>query len=433
MTTALLTDHYELTMLDAARHSGLWSTECVFDVFARRLPPGRRYGVVAGTERVLDAIADFQFGDEELAFLDDRSIVSPSTLEWLATYRFRGDVRGYAEGEVFFPHSPLMSIQGTFAETVILETIVLSVLNHDSAVASAAARMVGAAEGRPLIEMGSRRTGEQSAVTAARAAYLAGFFATSNLEAGRRFGIPTLGTAAHAFTLLHEHEKDAFAAQVATLGTETTLLVDTYDVERAVAAAIEVGGVNLGAVRIDSGDLPVIVRQVRAQLDRLGATTTNIVVTSDLDEYTIAGLGAAPVNSFGVGTSVVTGSGHPAAGLVYKLVARRYGTDDWVSVQKASKGKTNLGGLKTATRSLENGCAVSEDIILGGGSHSAPGRPLVVDLLRGGDPVKVSSPEETLEYAREQHRQALAELPPDAMRLTVGEPAIPTFFHETTP
>jgi nicotinate phosphoribosyltransferase len=432
MSTALLTDHYELTMLDAARHSGQWNTECVFDVFARRLPSGRRYGVVAGIGRVIEAIAEFRFGEHELAFLDNANIVSADTLTWLAHYHFRGDVRGYREGEVYFPHSPILSVQGTFADAVVLETVILSILNHDSAVAAAAARMVGAAEGRPLIEMGSRRTGEHSAWAAARAAYIAGFDGTSNLEAGRRFGIPTFGTAAHAFTLLHNSEKEAFAAQVATLGEGTTLLVDTYDIERAVTAAIEVGGVNLGAVRIDSGDLAVAAKQVRAQLDALGATSTRIVVTSDLDEYTIAGLGSAPVNAFGVGTSVVTGSGHPAAGLVYKLVARKDPSGNWVSVQKTSTGKSNAGGLKTATRQVSAGVATAEEIVLGGVEHPESGRPLIVNHVVAGEPVNTGSPEAVVVSARDHHRMAVAELPADSRRLGAGEPVIPTIFSDTT-
>lgn len=430
MSTALLTDHYELTMLDAARRSGQASTECVFDVFARRLPQGRRFGVVAGIGRVVDAVKDFQFGDDELGFLDDRGIVSKDTLQWLANYRFGGRIRGYAEGDIFFPHSPILSVHGSFADAVVLETVILSILNHDSAVASAAARMVSAAEGRPLIEMGSRRTGEHSAWSAARAAYLVGFQGTSNLEAGRRFGIPTFGTAAHAFTLLHDSEREAFAAQVATLGTQTTLLVDTYDIERAVTAAIDVGGTSLGAVRIDSGDLPVIVRQVRAQLDSLGATSTRIVVTSDLDEYTIAGLGSAPVDAFGVGTSVVTGSGHPAAGLVYKLVARKDAGGSWVAVQKTSTGKTNAGGIKHATRVIDGGTAIEEAMTV---DIPAPaGRPLVHDLVVDGEPVVDRSPKATLEHARNHHLQVIAELPQDAFRLTSGDPAIPTTIDSVT-
>jgi nicotinate phosphoribosyltransferase len=294
VTSALLTDRYEFTMVEAALKAGTADRRCVFELFARRLPQGRRYGLVAGTGRFLAELTQFRFGDDELAWLRDGRIVDDRTVDWLADYRFSGDIRGYAEGEVYLPGSPLLVVESTFAEGVLLETLALSVFNYDSAVASAAARMVSAADGRPLAEMGSRRTGERSAVAAARAAYVAGFVATSNLEAGRTWGVPTMGTAAHAFTLLHDTEREAFEAQVASLGPGTTLLVDTYDIPEAVRTAVEVAGTGLGAVRIDSGDLPALVSQVRAQLDGLGATGTKITVTNDLDEYTIAALRAAP-------------------------------------------------------------------------------------------------------------------------------------------
>ena len=267
MTSALLTDRYELTMIDAAIGSGLHERECVFEVFARRLPDGRRYGIVAGTGRLLELIREFRFGDAELEWLRTNNVVRAATLDWLADYSFAGSISGYREGEVYFPGSPMLVVQGGFAESVVLETLVLSVLNYDSAVASAASRMVNAAVGRPLAEMGSRRASERAAVAAARAAFIAGFGATSNLEAGRTWGVPTMGTAAHAFTLLHENERAAFEAQVAALGPSTTLLVDTYNVTAAVELAVEVAGTDLGAVRIDSGDLPSQVAAVRAQLD----------------------------------------------------------------------------------------------------------------------------------------------------------------------
>jgi nicotinate phosphoribosyltransferase len=196
--TGLLTDHYELTMLQAALREGTADRRCVFEVFTRRLPEGRRYGVVAGTGRLLDAIPHFHYGDEQLARLRDTGVLDTATCDYLANYWFVGNISGYAEGELFFPGSPVLTVEGTFAETVLLETLTLSILNHDSAVASAAARMAYAAGDRPCIEMGSRRTHEEAAVAAARAAYLAGFAATSNLAAGKRFGVPTAGTAAHS-------------------------------------------------------------------------------------------------------------------------------------------------------------------------------------------------------------------------------------------
>lgn len=428
MGTALLTDRYELTMIDAAMGSGMHERECVFEVFTRRLPEGRRYGMVAGTGRLLDAIESFRFGDEELAFLRDNSVVRAEALDWLADFRFRGQVWGYREGETFFPGSPLLVVEGTFAEAVLLETIVLSVLNYDSAVASAAARMVTAAEGRPLAEMGSRRANERSAVAAARAAYIAGFSATSNLEAGRRWGVPTMGTAAHSFTLLHDSEEEAFAAQVAALGPGTTLLVDTYDIATGVERAVAAAGTGLGAVRIDSGDLPVQVAAVRAQLDALGATGTRITVTNDLDEFTIAALRAAPVDSYGVGTSVVTGSGHPACGFVYKLVAHRDEAGSWIPVAKKSAAKATVGGRKTPVRTRENGVAVAETLYIEDAPHDHDGRALHVPFIRDGEIDSRWRGASGVALAREHAASALAELPADAVRLGRGEPAIPTLY-----
>jgi nicotinate phosphoribosyltransferase len=430
MSTALLTDRYELTMLDAAIGSGTHDRECVFEVFARRLPDTRRYGVVAGTGRLLELIHDFRFGDAELDWLRSTGVVRQETADWLAEYSFRGSITGYREGDLYFPGSPILVVQGSFAEAVILETLTLSVLNYDSAVASAAARMVSAASGRPLAEMGSRRTGERSAVAAARAAFIVGFGATSNLEAGRSWGIPTMGTAAHSFTLLHDSEEAAFQAQVDALGPSTTLLVDTYDIPTAVALAVKVAGTSLGAVRIDSGDLPAQVAAVRAQLDSLGATNTRITVTNDLDEYTIAALRAAPVDSFGVGTAVVTGSGEPASGMVYKLVAHRDAADEWVSVAKKSAAKATVGGRKFPVRSLHgSGIARAETIYVDSPASAGPGeRPLLVPLLTGGEvDARYTGPDGTA-LAREHHEQAIAELPDDAFRLSRGEPAIPTVY-----
>jgi len=429
MSTALLTDRYELTMVDAALRDGRASRRSVFELFARRLPAGRRFGVVAGTGRLLELVEDFRFGPPELAWLEREKVVSAETLDWLEAYRFTGTIRGYREGELYFPGSPLLVVEGTFAEAVVLETIALSVLNYDSAVASAAARMVAAAEGRPLAEMGSRRTGERSAVAAARAAYIAGFAATSNLEAGRTWGVPTMGTAAHSFTLLHDSEEEAFAAQVAAMGTGTTLLVDTYDIAEGVATAVRVAGPELGAVRIDSGDLAVVVREVRAQLDGLGATGTRITVTNDLDEYAIAALRSAPVDSFGVGTSLVTGSGAPAAGMVYQLVAHIDDDGTWQAVGKKSDGKATVGGRKQPVRALDAGVARSEDIwVEDPPVDASAGRPLLADLVVDGSPVPELLGPSGVEAARAHHATAIAELPPEAFALSRGEPVLPTRY-----
>jgi nicotinate phosphoribosyltransferase len=429
VTSALFTDHYELTMVDAAMASGRANRQAVFEVFGRRLPEGRRYGVFAGSGRLLDAIANFRFQQPELAFLSDHSVVREDTLNWLSEYRFSGTIRGYHEGEIYFPGSPLLVVEGTFAECVLLETLILSVLNYDSAVASAASRMVRASDARTLIEMGSRRANEHSAVVAARAAYIAGFTATSNLEAGRTYGIPTRGTAAHSFTLVHDSEEEAFRAQISAMGTSTTLLIDTYNIQEGVAAAIAAAGPKLGGVRIDSGDLPVVVREVRAQLDSLGAKDTKIVVTNDLNEHTIAGLRGAPVDVFGVGTSVVTGSGAPAVGLVYKLVARTSDSGQWVSVAKKSPHKSNPGGRKTAFRQRDRGVASEETVVIGSTSEPmADARELMVTLITEGAPASAETASERVISAREHNARASAELPPEAFSLQPGEPAIPTRF-----
>lgn len=421
-STALLTDHYELTMLQAALTSGTARRRSVFELFGRRLPEGRRYGVVAGVGRALDALEAFRFDPATLAVLAD--VVDEATLEHLAAWRFSGDVWGYAEGEVYLPGSPLLVVEAPFAEAVLLETLLLSIYNHDSAVASAASRMTRAAGTRPCIEMGSRRTHEEAAVAAARAAYVAGFATSSNLAARQRYGVPTAGTSAHAFTLLHDTEADAFRAQVRSLGSGTTLLVDTYDVAEAVRLGVEVAGPGLGAVRLDSGDLAVLAHEVRAQLDALGAHDTRIVVTSDLDEFTIAALAAAPVDGYGVGTQLVTGSGHPTCGLVYKLVAREDSSGEVVPVAKRSTAKESVGGRKWARRRYDaSGTATAE--LVGATTPPPPAddeRDLLVPLVRDGEVVG----REPLEAARDRHLRSRAELPVAAQSLSRGEPVIPT-------
>ncbi|GAA1103566.1 nicotinate phosphoribosyltransferase [Nocardiopsis composta] len=429
-SSALLTDHYELTMLEGALRSGAAHRRTVFEMFARRLPEGRRYGVVAGTGRFLDALRDFRFGTEELDYLADARVVDEATLDWLADYRFTGDAWGYGEGECYFPGSPILVVEGSFAEAVVLETVALSIYNHDTAIASAASRMTTAAHGRPLIEMGSRRTHEEAAVASARAAYISGFATTSNLAAGHRYGVPTAGTSAHAFILVHDNERHAFRSQLEALGSGTTLLVDTFDVERAVQAAVELGGTGLGGVRIDSGDLAPTAARVREQLDRLGATGTRIVVTGDLDEYAIQALAIAPVDGYGVGTSLVTGSGAPTASLVYKLVARSHGADPAAPLEpvaKRSVGKPSKGGRKWAARAFDEAGTATAEVVF---DHEPPQRPFTRPLLRrlvdGGEIVGT----EPLAAARERHARSVAELPAAAQQMSRGEPALPTRFEQ---
>ena len=425
-STALLTDKYELTMLQAALRDGSANRQVTCEVFGRRLPNERRYGVVAGTERVLRAVEDFRFSANQLAemdFLDDK------TKEYLRHYRFSGQIDGYREGELYFPNSPILTVRGTFGECLVLETVILSIMNADSAVASAASRMVTAADGRPIIEMGSRRTHEYAAVTAARAAYLAGFEATSNLEAGYRYGIPVSGTAAHSWTLAHTNpdgtpnEEATFRSQIDTLGVETTLLVDTYDITKGVETAVKVGGPQLGGVRIDSGDLGAVTRRVRKQLDDLGNHNTNIVVSSDLDEFAIAGLRGDPVDVYGVGTSVVTGSGAPTAGMVYKVVEV-----DGISVAKRSTSKQSVGGAKRALRTYRSSGVAVEEIVYPF-EEPAPDtgqldtREMTIPLMRDGHIVD-GLPD--LHASREYLDQARQTLPWEGLALSRDEAAVPT-------
>ena len=426
-TTGLLTDQYELTMVQAALRDGTADRPSVFELYGRRLPDGRRYGIVAGVGRALEALADFRFEDDDLEFLRSHSIVDGPTLEWLAGYRFTGCVWGYGEGDAYFPGSPILIVEAAFAEAVLLETLFLSIYNHDSAIASAASRMILAADGRPCIEMGSRRTHERSAVAAARAAYIAGFASTSNLRAGADYGVPTAGTAAHAFTLVHDTERDAFIAQVESLGAGTTLLVDTYDVRTAVALAVEVAGTELGAVRLDSGDLAELAHEVRRQLDALGATSTRIIVTSDLDEFAIAGLAVAPVDGYGVGTSPRDRLWRSDVRL--RLQAGRAGLDPRRHVD--SRRETERAQRNRRRPKVGAAAAEPRGHRRGGGHRNQPSprrrrrRPaLLRELVRDGEVIG----QEPLPIARDRHRQAVAELPAESHQLQRGEPAIPTEY-----
>ncbi|MFC5730212.1 MULTISPECIES: nicotinate phosphoribosyltransferase [Nocardioides] len=428
--TGLLTDRYELTMLDSFVRDGSVDRRAVFEAFARRLPEGRRYGMLAGLGRLLALVEDFTFDAGEIAWLREQGVVGDEAAAYLADFRFRGDIDGYREGDLYFPGSPVLTVTGTLGECVVLETLVLSVLNHDTAVASAAARMVDAAGGRSLIEMGGRRTHEVAAIATARAAYLAGFDSTSNLAAGRLHGLPTVGTAAHAFTLAHETEEDAFRSQVEALGVGTTLLVDTYDVAEGIRTAVRVAGPELGGIRLDSGDLAEEAVKARALLDSLGATRTRIVATSDLDEFVISALADAPIDGYGVGTRVATGSGHPTASMVYKLVA--IGSLDGDSEQltpvaKKSKDKASVGGHKRSYREYDDRGLLVAEVFVGQDESEPDGLTRVqVPLLRDGRTVHTPSLAEIRAFAA----AVLATLPADARNVAAGPPYLTVTHRE---
>lgn len=428
-------------MVDALEREGALERPSVFEVFARRLPAGRRYGVLVGTGRLVELLADLRFGPDELAWLRSEGIVSEATAAWLARLPAALDVDSLPEGSVYFPQSPVLSVRGPLGACMLIETLVLSVLNFDSAVAAAASRMTLAVGGHrsseapALIEMGSRRTNELAAPAAARAAVVAGFASSSNLEAGRRYGVPTAGTVAHAFVLAHADEREAIEAQVQAQGPGTTVLVDTYDIPSAIRLAVEVAGSELGAVRIDSGDLAAEARRARALLDELGAKATRIVVSGDLDEHAIARLehGAAeraPIDAYGVGTRLVAGSGAPSAELVYKLVALGEGSSGQMrSVAKRSADKAWPGGAKQVWRTFDGRGELAAEVVrpveagppASGAAAGSTYVPALVPLLRGGRLVEaIPAP---LELGR-RHRAVLGTLPEAGTALEDGPPAI---------
>lgn len=432
---ALLTDRYEYTMLDAALADGSAHRRCVFEVFARDLPPGRRFGVVAGTGRIINDLLSMQPSDEELAWLDDAHIVSPTTLEWLATHRFTGTIVGYREGELHTGRSPVLTVIAEFGQAILRETLVLSALNYDSAVAAAAARIRLAAGDRTLLEFGSRRTHEQAALAAARASWIAGFDATSNLAAGHQYGIPTAGTSAHAFMLVHDDEAGAFDSQATAALAPTTLLVDTYDIAQGLQRAVEIAVRHprqVGAIRIDSGDLAGEAQAARRQLDAAGLHHIRVVVSGDLDEQSIAELGHAPIDGYGVGTSLVTGSGAPTARFVYKLVARQRPIDGrFEPVAKGGGIKATTGGVKVAWRRADDDhlietLVVADDVDgwLAAVTQPSPGgtaiRPLQVPFVVNGE----ASTTHDLDEARRHHRDVMATLGDTARRLDDGPSGI---------
>ncbi len=419
--SSLLTDRYELSMLEGALASGVIDAPATFEVFTRSLANGYRYGVLGGTGRLIDELASFRFDEPTISWLLTNSIVGPTLASYLAEYRFQGDVFGYLEGEVFTAQSPVLRIEGRFAD-IVLETLTLSILNYDSGIATKASRVVHAAAGRGLIEMGSRRTNEVAAVAAARAAYVAGFAATSNLAAGLLYGVPTAGTVSHAFILAHPSERVAFQAQVAVQGSATTLLVDTFDTEAGTLLALEVAGPGLGAIRIDSGDMVNASQRSRKLLDEQGATNVKITLTGDLDEFAIAELLAreAAVDTFGVGTKLVSGYAPP--GFVFKLVAIK-DADVMRPVAKRSIGKLSTGGAKDAYR-LTTGGFPTEFIVARNVDYEAPPgvRTLSHHLFGSGGPVISTA----VDVAKAHAALAISELPVEAFDLRDHSPVLTT-------
>lgn len=390
----LLTDRYQLSMLAGYAATGLAERRAVFELFVRDLPACRRFMVAAGVARMVAALGELRFTDADLAWLDRDRVLGPvlARREVRALFeglRFRGRVLAVPEGRICFPGEPLVRVEGTLAEAQLVETLLLSIVNHDTRVASKAARIVVAAQGRPCFEFGTRRTHERAAVDAARATYVAGFAGTSNEEAGRTWGVPVTGTMAHAFVLAfaadegEEGEELAFRSFAEAFGVPSVALVDTFDTLRGVDRAARAMGDKLAGVRLDSGDLATLAPLVRARLDEAGHPKARIVLSNDLDEYSISTLlhGKAPVDSFGVGTMAVCTPDAPALGAVYKVVALEDAHGRMTAVQKRAPGKGGTAGTKQVFRARDPE-AIHDVVGLEG--ETDHGEPLLVPVFDGG-------------------------------------------------
>jgi nicotinate phosphoribosyltransferase len=396
MTQALKTDLYQLTMAAAYFHRGFRDVRVTCEAFLRRLPPRRSFLVMAGVPRFVEYLRDLHFSDEELAYL--RSLpqlgeaLTPEFVDYLRRFRFTGDVWAAPEGTVVYANEPLVRVSAPIIEAQIVETYLLSVLNHAIKVASKAARVVLAAGKAQVIEFGTRRTHDEAAVDAARAAYVAGVAASSNVAAGMRHGVPIVGTAAHMFTMAHarpdlsssESERASFASYLAVFPQHSTLLVDTYDSERGIDNAIAVAGSTLGGIRLDSGDLLALARSARAKLDAAGLRDARVIASSGLDEHAIAALIAAgaPIDSFGVGENITEPVDAPITGVVYKLVYN-HATKIGVA-KKSSGGKATRPGVKQVWR-------LADHDLVGLGDETGPtgGRALLEPVMEGGQPLPI--------------------------------------------
>jgi nicotinate phosphoribosyltransferase len=444
---ALRTDLYQLTMAAGYFHRGMTGATATCEMFVRRLPRRRRYLLAMGIERALRYLEQLRFTDEEIAFLGTvpslRDAMTPAFAAFLRDLRFTGDVWALPEGAVFFANEPVLRVRAPIVEAQIVETFLLSAINHATLVASKAARIVHAAglpdalspsAARPpaeVMEFGSRRTHPDAAVDAARAAYCASFVGTSNVEAGLRWGVPVLGTAAHMWTMAHPTEEAAFEGYVATFPSAAILLIDTYDTLRGARRAAAVAGDKLKGVRLDSGDLLPLSRAVRAILDESGCPTARIVASGDLNEHRIAELRAAgaPIDVYGVGTDLVTSIDAPALGGVYKLVALE--RDGAVTpIAKFSEGKATLPGAHQVHRFVEGGALVRDVIALADEPVGPGAVALLEPVMRGG--VRVA-PAEPIEAVRARARRSLASLPVELHALEEPGPTWTGFVAPPSP
>ena len=375
---ALMTDMYEYTMLDACLKDGTANRKCVFEIFTRHLPLGRHYGVAAGQGRILDALEKFHLDDNNLKFLSDRKVVSPETIKWLENFHFSGSIKGYREGEMFFPNSPILQVEGTFGECTLLETLLLVTFNHQCLIATKSSRIVRAAAGRPVMEFGARRAqGYDAAYYGARASYIGGCGSTSCVMAARDFGIPASGTMAHSWVQMFPSEYDAFKKYAQLYPDACVLLVDTYSVTKSgIPNAIKVFdevlkpmGKRPKGVRIDSGDIAYLSKKARQMLDEAGYPDCTVCASNSLDEYLVRDLilQGARVDSFGIGENMITARSNPVFGGVYKLAAVKEDDGSYTPKIKVSESmeKLTIPGLKKVWRIYDSdGKAMADYVTL---------------------------------------------------------------------
>ncbi|CAL1239809.1 nicotinate phosphoribosyltransferase [Candidatus Methylocalor cossyra] len=408
--SALLTDHYQLTMLQAYHREGLADTAS-FELFVRKLPPERNFLVAAGLEQVLDFLEGFQFTAEECAYLAGVADFTPEFIDYLAGLRFTGTVEALPEGTVFFQNEPIVRVTAPLPEAQVIETRLINLIQLQTLIASKAARSVLVAPDRWLVDFGLRRAhGAEAGLLAARAAYLAGYGGSSNVLAGKLFGIPCFGTMAHSYIMAHDDEADAFRRFAEALPSNVVLLLDTYDTLAAARKVVDLApslaavGIPIRSVRLDSGDLGALAKAVRAILDQGGLSGCRIFASGDLDEHAIAALLAAgaPIDGFGVGTRLTTSADAPSLNCAYKL--QEYAGKPR---RKRSEAKATWPGCKQVYRHYDADGRFSHDLIAGAW-ESASGEPLLRPVMRHGRRLE---PPEPLESLRRRARDQLARLP----------------------
>jgi nicotinate phosphoribosyltransferase len=427
MAPALFTDLYELTMLEAYLGEQM-DEDAVFSLFVRRLPSRRNFLLACGVDTVLSYLETLHFEDDDIAYLASLGRFSRRFLDWLRAFRFTGDVYAVPEGTPVFANEPILEVVAPIAQGQLIETFVMNQIHLQTVLASKATRVVAAARGRPVIDFGPRRMhGIDAALKAARAFFIGGVAATSNVLAGKRYGVPVAGTMAHSYIQAHEDETAAFRS-FARLYPETVILVDTYDTLAGVRKVIEIvrgsgGDIRVGAIRLDSGDLLALSREARRLLDEAGLQSIRVFASGGLDEEAIAEMLAsgAPIDAFGVGTKMGVSSDAPDLDIAYKLA--EYAGKGRL---KLSTGKPILPGRKQVFRVEENGAAVRD--VIGQSDESLPGRPLLRAVMRNG--TRLPAGRETLDESRKRADREIARLPARLRALEPSDPPYPVEVSE---